>query len=240
MSSQSRKRRTDQNGAGCCLIAIPLAFLTLIFKAITLLIKFLYQTAVKIYSYLKEHPVARRNVFIASGVIFACIMSYTFCVGTINMITGFIPTTTPTVTLTPTLTATPTITLTPTITFTRTITLTPTETLTPTISPTFTPTLTNTPEAPTSGFILISVDEKAIIGGAASAQIRTQPDSQCTLTFYLPSGRVSTADGVGIHTTDKDGYCTWFWNIQGNVRPGTGTIVIVAGGQTASYYIKIE
>jgi hypothetical protein len=87
---------------------------------------------------------------------------------------------------------------------------------------------------------LISLSESATVGGVARAQIRTQPGAQCRLDFYLPSGRQSTIDGIGDETADKDGYCSWFWEIKGNVNPGTGTIVIIAGGKTETYYIKIQ
>ncbi len=240
-STTSSRRNSKRGGSGCCLIAIPLALfrffgfvLELTIKMIVLMAKFIYATTIRIFNYLKEHPIARRNVLIGSGVMFACIVSYTLCVGTIDFINGFIPTATPTLTFTPTLTSTPTITLTPTITFT------PTETLTPTLTSTPTPTFTSTPEPPARGFVLISISETARVGGVASTKIRTQPGTQCRLDFYLPSGRQSTVGGIGDEIADKDGYCSWFWEIKGNVNPGTGTIVITAGGETGTYYIKIQ
>src|SRR5512138_542086 len=123
---------------------------------------------------------------------------------------------------------------------TATPTLSPTKTLPPGITPTFTPVLTNTPDVPASGFTLISINKTAYIGGKAKAQIRTQPGTQCSLVFYLPSGKISSAPGVGNITADQDGYCTWTWSILGNVNPGYGTAVIIAGGQKTNYYIKIE
>lgn len=87
---------------------------------------------------------------------------------------------------------------------------------------------------------MIYIDETASIGGVAEAQIRTQPNSQCKLDFILPSGRQSTVDGVGIQIADEDGYCSWWWEIKGNVKAGKGAIVITAGGQTEIYGIKIE
>jgi len=87
---------------------------------------------------------------------------------------------------------------------------------------------------------LIYVDETASIGGVAEDKVRTQPNSQCKLVFVLPSGRESTADGVGEQIADKDGYCSWWWEIKGNVKSGKGAIVITAGGKTEIFGIKIE
>ena len=109
-----------------------------------------------------------------------------------------------------------------------------------TSTPALTPLPTNTPNTSASGFEVISIDKIAYRGGTANAQIRTQPGTYCTLTFFLPSGAMSTSDGVGACTADQDGYCSWSWTIHGNVNPGTGTIVIIAGGQSESYAVKIE
>lgn len=107
--------------------------------------------------------------------------------------------------------------------------------------PTFTPSLTSAPTEtpPVTGFILISISETASVGSSASAEIRTQPNSTCKLTYILPSGRESTVDGIGEKTADKSGYCSWFWDILGNTNPGTGKIIITAGGKTQTYKIKI-
>lgn len=212
-------------------------------------------------NYLKENPL-RRKIFIGCGIIVTLVATCLFCITTLGIVGNLLPTLTPTLTLTltptltettaptdtqsptstftPTETITPTITQSPTSTFTPTITFTPTRTQMSTETLTLTPTITNTPGAPVSGFILISIDETAVVGGGAGAQIRTQPGAQCTLTFYLPSGRVSTAAGTGARTADMDGYCTWYWDIKGNVKPGTGTAIITAGGQTKNYSIKIN
>ena len=103
------------------------------------------------------------------------------------------------------------------------------------MSPTTTPSIT-----PTPGFELISIDEIAYRGGEASVEIRTQPDTYCTLTFFLPSGTMSAVAGTGACTTDEDGICKWTWDIRSNVNPGYGNVVIIVGEQQESYPIKIE
>jgi hypothetical protein len=259
MPAKSRKVTKAKNNTGCCLFVLfTLLFRFTIFvfeimiKAIIYLVKFLFQVVVSTYNYLKENPIARRNVVIGGAILLYVTMMYTLCISTLTFVKGIIPTSMPTITFTQTLTTTPTltlsptntptqtITLTPTISHTPTITSTPTITLTPTTTPTSTPSRTNTPKAPANGFVLIYVDGTTSTGGVAEATVRTQPGTQCKLTFVLPSGRESSVDGVGTTTADKDGYCSWWWEIKGNVKPGKGAIVITAGGQTTIYSIKIE
>ena len=244
-----KRRRSKQSESGCCLFAMLFAFIPILLFIIKItinatiaLVKFLYQISLKIYQYLKANPAAKRFVFVVTILVLAFIS----CARTIMFVSDLIPTATPTTTLSPTVTTTitptlpPTITVTPTITLTPTTTYTPTITLTPTQTGTFTPTVTETPKPPSRGFILIYIDETASINGIATATIRTQPSAECKLTFILPSGRESTIDGVGTQTADKDGFCTWWWEIRFNVNPGRGAVVITAGGQTEIYSIKIE
>jgi len=234
------RRRSNRNGSGCstliALIPVLVFIFEIIIKATVALVKLLYEVSVRVYQYLRANPAAQRFVFVAIILVLACAS----CVRTVNFISGLIPTATPTITFTPTLTATATATLLPTITLTPTITFTPTITPTPKNTATLTPTRTNTPKPPDKGFILIYIDETAFVRGVATATIQTQPNAQCTLTFILPSGRESTVAGVGTHTADKDGFCTWWWEIKFNVNPGRGAVVITAGGQTEIYGIKIE
>ncbi len=100
--------------------------------------------------------------------------------------------------------------------------------------------LIETSEIPAGGFDLISFDEVAYRGGTASAQIQTQPGTGCALGFILPSGILSQAGGLGPRTADENGYCSWTWEIAGNVNPGWGSIYIEAGGDSETYPIEIK
>jgi formylglycine-generating enzyme required for sulfatase activity len=119
-------------------------------------------------------------------------------------------------------------------------TVTSTETMTPGITPTFTATLTDTPEATSSGFVLISINTVAYRGGTASAKIQTQPGIECALAFFLPSGTKSDAGGLGPRTADANGYCSWTWNIAHNVSTGNGFVTIIVGGEPKTYPIEIK
>ena len=149
-----------------------------------------------------------------------------------------IPEPTSTITVTPSPTSTPppapTNTQIPTATFTQTIMPTETTTPTPTPSP------TATPDPFADGFELVTMDETVYRGGEASATIRTTPNTYCTLTFFLPSGTMSNAAGVGACTTNKDGLCTWTWDIRSNVNPGYANIVIIVNEQQESFPIEIR
>ena len=108
------------------------------------------------------------------------------------------------------------------------------------ITSTITVDMTQTPESPASGFELIAIDKVAYRGGEASAQVKTQPGSDCALGFILPSGTLSQVGGTGPATADENGYCSWTWNVASNVNPGWGSIYIEAGGDSATYPIEIK
>jgi hypothetical protein len=148
-------------------------------------------------------------------------------------IQSFTPTWTATITASPT----PTPSLTPTLTATATPTSTHTATHTPSATPT--PTLTPTPTSPESGFILLEMPASIGVGEMAGVQIRTRPGEGCTLVYFTPSGRASTAAGLGKVTADEVGFCQWKWKIGSSTRPGWGTVRIQAGGQTETYRIQI-
>jgi hypothetical protein len=144
----------------------------------------------------------------------------------------------PTNTTKPTNTKEPTQTKKPTNTPGPTSTRRPTNTPAPTSTPA--PTLTPTIPPPKSGFNVEFVSSEVPTGDYASARIRTQPGAQCNLIYILPSGRTSTASGVGKTIADQSGYCGWTWFIQQNTKPGKGTIKISAGGEAKSFRIDIK
>jgi hypothetical protein len=141
----------------------------------------------------------------------------------------FTPTLTPSPTLTPTITPSPT----STPTSTSTSSATPTRTSTPT------QTLTPTQPIPESGFTLLSISHSARLGEMAGVLVRTRPGVSCTLVYLTPSGRESTAAGVGRISADSEGYCRWDWKIGSSTRPGLGTIRINASGSSEIYRIEI-
>lgn len=91
-----------------------------------------------------------------------------------------------------------------------------------------------------SGFKMITIDKVAYRGGTASAQIQTQPGTDCALGFILPSGGLSQAGGTGPRTADANGYCTWTWDIANNLNTGWGSVYIEAGGDSETYSIEIK
>jgi hypothetical protein len=120
---------------------------------------------------------------------------------------------------------------------TSTPTKTATQTHTPTTTPTDTPTPTEPP--PERGFLLLFFSNSVDVGDLARAEIRTQPGIECTLIYFTPSGRTSTASGIGSITADEGGYCQWSWKIGSSTHPGTGKIRIDAGGSAEFFEIKI-
>src|SRR5215204_1799398 len=71
---------------------------------------------------------------------------------------------------------------------------------------------------------------------------RTHPDragATCDIEYIVPSGRNSTAQGLGPKTTDGVGRVTWNWRISGTTGRGTGSVVVSCNGMTALAPITI-
>jgi hypothetical protein len=65
-------------------------------------------------------------------------------------------------------------------------------------------------------------------GNVATLTVLTQPNSNCTIAVYLPSGNKSGASGLGPKTASASGVVTWSWLVGGNTGPGTGTIYVTS------------
>jgi hypothetical protein len=62
----------------------------------------------------------------------------------------------------------------------------------------------------------------------------TKPDDACTLVVTLPSGRQSTAHGLGATTADASGDATWTWEIGPTTDPGTAHVAVRCSAGTAT------
>lgn len=59
----------------------------------------------------------------------------------------------------------------------------------------------------------------AYIGFRCKVLARTRPNASCRLRVIYPSGRISTAKGLGRATADKDGWVSWSWRIGTSTHP---------------------
>lgn len=76
-------------------------------------------------------------------------------------------------------------------------------------------------------------------GQSASVTVQTSPKAQCSITYYVPSGRVSTAQGLENKTAGSNGRVSWSWKIGTNTKPGTGSVEVTCNGVSASAPIQI-
>ncbi len=136
---------------------------------------------------------------------------------------------------TPSATPAPSNTLRPTPTLTLAPTLAPTKTPVP---PTTAPKPTNTP-AP-AGYTVVFLTSPILIGHNVTLTIQTTPNSACNLTYITPQNQVSAAPGLGATTANASGQCSWTWKITPNTKPGTGKLIISAGGVTGQMNITIQ
>ena len=100
-----------------------------------------------------------------------------------------------------------------------------------------TPTSSPTPTRP--GTAIVSISSPVAHGGNATLSATAAPSVSCTLAYTTPAGTHSTAGGLGTKNTDSAGKVSWTWKIGSNTNPGTGTVLVSCGGQSASGKIVI-
>ena len=72
-------------------------------------------------------------------------------------------------------------------------------------------------------------------GSTASLSVHsTETNGMCDLTVTLPSGRTSTAAGLGPAATNSAGDATWTWSVSSNTDPGTARASVSCGSGSAS------
>lgn len=108
-------------------------------------------------------------------------------------------------------------------------------------SPNFTPATLPAPSlTPTPLVIqLVAVSWNVYAGDEAFIKVRTLPGEKCTITFQDPREQVSTAPGLVSLLADASGFCTWKWQVDPKIEPGTATIRIQAAGVSQSFWIQI-
>ena len=105
-------------------------------------------------------------------------------------------------------------------------------------APIIIPTDTQVPQP--TGFTLVNLSSPISAGSNANATIQTVPGASCYLGYTAPSGRPSTAQGLGATTADGNGICSWTWRIGSNTDAGTGSLAITANGVTQYFQIVIQ
>ncbi len=99
---------------------------------------------------------------------------------------------------------------------------TPAPTTTPTATPTTTETVTPTPSPETSNqpsITAIILTSPIARGNPAELKIQTASSASCSIKFTLPSGSVSSAQGLQSKTADDAGIIDWQWKISGSTKP---------------------
>lgn len=91
------------------------------------------------------------------------------------------------------------------------------------------PVTTVAPVAPAGLTVTIIVSRYGLVAAA------TAPSATCTAQAQLPSGRISTAQGLqGSRTADASGNVSFAYRTQSNTTPGTGTYTVTCTYQGLS------
>ncbi|HUY29678.1 MAG TPA: HNH endonuclease signature motif containing protein [Acidimicrobiales bacterium] len=97
-----------------------------------------------------------------------------------------------------------------------------------------TTTIPTTTAPPTAGVAVTSAPPSVTPGSTASLTARSpRAHDTCDLTVVLPSGRASTAHGLGAATADARGVVSWTWTIGSNTHAGTATATVSCGAGSA-------
>jgi hypothetical protein len=97
-------------------------------------------------------------------------------------------------------------------------------------------TTTSVATTPPSGAVTITALISSIAPGeheSLTVHSRKSGDS-CTLAVTLPSGRLSTARGLGTTTANATGFATWTWLIGSTTGAGTARVAISCGAGTVT------
>jgi hypothetical protein len=98
------------------------------------------------------------------------------------------------------------------------------------------------PEEPQSstGLSIISITSPIARNADASLTAQTTAGASCSITYIVPSGNVSTAQGLDDATAGSDGIVTWTWTIGGNTTPGTGSVQVTCAGESVTTTIVVQ
>jgi hypothetical protein len=107
----------------------------------------------------------------------------------------------------------------------------PTPSPTPTTIP---PPISPTTLAQADAVRIVSVSSPVAAGSAATLVAQTSPQAACSLSVTLPSGRQSTAQGLGSAAADATGRVQWTWRTGSTTEPGTATATVSCGTASAS------
>ena len=106
--------------------------------------------------------------------------------------------------------------------------------------PTPTPTPTATPTPAGAAVAITSIVDPVSPGGTEQATASSTAGDSCDLEVTLPSGRQSTASGLGPHTMAGDGTSSWTWEIGSTTGAGTATATLACGAGNTSRTFTIN
>jgi hypothetical protein len=106
-------------------------------------------------------------------------------------------------------------------------------------APVASPTSTVAPGA-TGAVSVTSLASPVAPGALEQLGARARPGASCTLSVTLPSGRVSTASGLGAALVASDGLVSWSWRIGSTTGAGVAVATIECGSSraTASFVVS--
>ena len=116
----------------------------------------------------------------------------------------------------------------------------PAATPTPTVSPTVAPTATTSPTPAAGPVAITSIVDPIAPGSTEHATATSKAYDSCDLEVTLPSGRQSTASGLGPQTTDSTGAASWSWAISSNTGGGSATATLTCGAGNTSRTFTIS
>lgn len=115
----------------------------------------------------------------------------------------------------------------------------PKATKTPKPTKTLKPTATPLPANSDLIKLISSIPLNFKVKSPAVVSIQTLAGIPCSIKVTLPTGSVSSAQGLEPKTSDTAGNVSWKWNISWNTKPGTGKIIMTCSKEAQSYYYSL-
>jgi len=75
-------------------------------------------------------------------------------------------------------------------------------------------------------------------GSNATLQVKTAPNTSCSIEVDYKSGP-STAAGLVAKTSDGAGNVSWTWKVGANTTPGSWPITVTCGGASSQTHINV-
>jgi hypothetical protein len=82
----------------------------------------------------------------------------------------------------------------------------------------------------------VTIPDKALLQNYLTVSLKTDPGTECKLTFIAPSGGMHEMDTIA----DTSGVCEWRWKLEESYGKGHGRLIFTVNGVSDTHFIDIR